>query len=160
MRPARRPADALVLAHDQNGVVAGDGADGFRPILSIECGGHGLRAANAGLGDQQDSARRERWSRIPAPDATPKASDPIQLPASLPGKRISGSGLHQAEFANVARKRRLPGIEAALVQQALQFLLARDRASSSSSRIAFCRDSLLMDEYSPNVNNYSSIVMD
>jgi hypothetical protein len=51
--------------------------------------------------------------------------DPIAVAVS--GKRVPFDSLYQPEFADIARKRGLAGIEALLVEQPLKLLLTGDR---------------------------------
>ncbi len=43
----------FVGADDEDGVVAGDGADHFGPVFVVDASGHGLRASGGGHDDEQ-----------------------------------------------------------------------------------------------------------
>jgi hypothetical protein len=62
---------------------------------------------------------------------------PVSVPIAVSRQRVAIGRFHQPEFANVARKRGLPGVKALFVEQALKLLLTGDgpRANKFQNRL-------------------------
>ena len=151
---------ARVARDDENRVVAGDRADGLGQLRAVDrdrpaaAPGRAPVRTTTSCCDAVDAAqelggraleRGERRLRVRRVGAR-----------ALVGA-VAGA-LDQAEIRDVARNRRLRGVEAALAQTAAQLLLAVERLAVDefeNQRLAAC-----LHQLSPGMDDYTSIFVD
>jgi hypothetical protein len=115
-----------VAEHEQDGVVAGDAAEDFGPLLPVECFGDRLSAAGEGLDDEE----------VAGPFGADEESgqEPVQrrLVVECFGRErvvetaVGGGDLDESQLADIARERGLGDVEAATVQHLAELFLAAD----------------------------------
>ena len=126
LRQRRRPARAA--RDDEDRVVAGDGADGLGQARAVERLGQRLRLAAAGPHDEELLDALDPAQKLGG-RALERGQRRLRI-RRVGARTLVGAvprPLDQPEIRDVARDRRLRGVEAALAQAAAKLLLAVER---------------------------------
>jgi hypothetical protein len=118
-RPARTSGD------NENRVIARDGAYGLRQLRSVERLGQSLRLAPPGTDDDELIDPLDPAEKLDG-RSLQRAQNCLgvrRVRARAPVRAVSGT-LHEPQIRNVARDRRLRGVESTLTETPTQLLLA------------------------------------
>lgn len=114
---------AVVGADDEDGVVAGEGADDFGPLFVVEGGGDGLGAADGGEDDEEVLGLANLEAEV-----LKDVADFGQLFGFFVdrGEFVAGGAFEELELADVARERGLGDVDAAGGELAAEVVLVID----------------------------------
>jgi len=114
---------AGVGADDEDGVVAGDGADNFFPLFVVHCGSDRLRAAHGGEDDEEvlglTNFEAEVFEHV-------GDGREIVFLFIADGKGVAGGAFHEFELADVARKCGLGDVDSFASELAAHVVLIGD----------------------------------
>ena len=112
-----------VGADDEHGVVAGDGADDFVPLLLIECCGNRLRTAQSGQHDEEVLCLADLQTEV-----FEYVLDRGQIVFFFKacGKGVAAGALHELQLADIARERGLGYMDSFAGELATHVVLVGD----------------------------------
>src|SRR6266851_2587961 len=115
----------FVGSDDQDGVVAGDGAGGFRKFGSIDSGGEGLRASGRRFQDEQ-IYRGANVQKELAERASQRRQAVVGFLRQRGGGAVAFLGFDEAKFLEIAGKRGLRNAQFLRGEAAAQLFLIGD----------------------------------
>src|SRR6185312_3484005 len=124
---------ARVLADDEDGVIAGDGADHLGPLFVIDGGSHRLRTAGAG-NDDDEVERLAGFEAKVLQHLVDRGLVILVFVVAVVGKRISVGAFGELELVHITRKRGLGDVVTLGGEFAAQFLLVGDAAGDGGLR--------------------------
>jgi hypothetical protein len=113
---------AGVGADEEDGVVAGDGADDFVPLLLVDGGGDGLRAAHSGEDDEEVLGLADFEAEV-FEDVLDAGEVVFFVDV---GQGIAAGTFHELELVDVAGERGLRGVDAFSCELAAEVVLVGD----------------------------------
>src|SRR5882757_7557812 len=120
----------LIGADDEDGVVSGDGADDLGPVLVVDTGGDGLRAA--GAGDEHEQVGSLADLEAEAREHIADAGQVVLLGDSGGWQGVAGGAFGELELMDVAGERRLCDVESTLRESAAQVVLVGNGGAGGS----------------------------
>ena len=131
----------VVGADDEDGVVAGDGADDLGPVFVVDAGRYGLGAA--GGGDEDEEVQGEAGLEAEVAEHLGDAGHVVFRFAG--GRGVAGGALDEAQLAGVAGEGGLGDVDAAGSEFEAQIVLAGDVGFDED--FAYCGVTLLLHAY-------------
>jgi hypothetical protein len=136
----KRASLPFVRADDEDGVVAGDGADDLRPVFIVyRCGD---RLGRAGGGDEDEQVGGLTGLEAEAAQDLADAGAFVVGGVGDGGQGVAVGALGEIELVNVARERGLGDVKATGGEFAAQFVLIGDGAGEQE--LADCGVALLL----------------
>jgi hypothetical protein len=132
----------FVGADDEDGVIAGDSADNFGPVLVVDRRGDGLGAA--GGRDEDEKIGGEADFEAEAAEDLADAGAFVFAIRGIIWQSVAERPLHQAKFVYISRKCRLCDMKAVAGELAAQFVLVGD--GGADQEFADCGMTLLLHD--------------
>src|SRR5690606_25058474 len=120
---------AGVAEDDEDGVVAGEGAEDLGPFLPVDGLGDGLSAADHGLDDEEVAGAFGAEEEGGQETCERRGGVPGLGRQGVVGAALGVVDLDEAELSDVARQGGLCDVEAARLEQLAQLLLTADAVS-------------------------------